>query len=225
VGANIVFSVMVLNSGPDSATSVQVTDLLPSDYSYVSDDGMGAYNSGTGVWMVGTLANAASETLNITATVLSGSNTLNNAEVTASDAFDPNSIPDDNILDEDDQDDIDPLPINPLLNGAIDVVVNGPTRASSSKKSFVVVITNTRQLSFFADPAIFEALVGATEISDCTGHSKSLSPGRSTRFRCTYNPAAFGLSPGGDVTYSAMLNLANDADPSDNTDTEIRTVE
>ena len=47
VGTNVVFTITVSNAGPDTATNVTVGDLLPSGFSYVSDDGAGAYTSGT----------------------------------------------------------------------------------------------------------------------------------------------------------------------------------
>jgi len=223
VGSNVTFTITVTNDGPDSATGVQVTDLIPSGYDYVSDDGMGAYSSGTGVWTVGTLADQASKSLNITATVLCDGVHSNSAEVTASNEFDPDSIPDDNIPNEDDQDAIDPFNTNPLLDGTIDVIVNGSTRASSSKKNFTVVITNLGLESFFADPSIFDASVNMMEITDCTGKNTSLSPGRSTRFRCTFNPSSLGLMLDDPVEYNAMLNLVGDANLCNNTDTEMRT--
>ena len=55
VGSSIVYTVTVTNAGPDVATGVAVTDLLPAGVSYVSDDGGGAYVSGTGSWTVGTV--------------------------------------------------------------------------------------------------------------------------------------------------------------------------
>ena len=81
-------------AGFGDATGVVVTDLLPAGYVYVSDDGLGAYVSGTGVWTVGTLLNAASGTLTITATVdggTSGTTITNTATVTASDQGDSGS--------------------------------------------------------------------------------------------------------------------------------------
>ena len=54
----MVFTLTVSNAGPSDATGVAVTDLLPAGYTYVSDDGGGAYNSGTGVWTLGALAGA-----------------------------------------------------------------------------------------------------------------------------------------------------------------------
>src|SRR3972149_4181522 len=116
-----------------------------------------------------------------------------------------------------DQDAIDPFNTNPLLDGTIDVIVNGPTSASSSKKNFTVVIRNSGLESFFADPSIFEASVNMMEITDCTGKNTSLSPGRSTRFRCTFNPSSLGLMLDDPVEYNAMLNLVGDANLCNNT--------
>ncbi|WP_170254780.1 DUF11 domain-containing protein, partial [Phaeodactylibacter luteus] len=81
VATNVVFTLQVINNGPDLATGVFVTDNLPSGYSYVSDDGGGAYNSGTGRWTIGNLANGATATLNITATVNTTGDYLNTATV------------------------------------------------------------------------------------------------------------------------------------------------
>ncbi len=89
-GADVIFTVTVLNqAGTASATNVTVTDLLPSGYTFVSaTPSQGTYASGTGVWTVGTLANAASATLTLRATVLSTGSYSNTATVTASDQFD-----------------------------------------------------------------------------------------------------------------------------------------
>ena len=62
VGSNVVFTLTVTNDGPSDATGVQVTDALPTGYAYVSDDGGVAYDDGTGVWTVGSLAAGSSAT-------------------------------------------------------------------------------------------------------------------------------------------------------------------
>lgn len=93
VGQNIIFTVTVTNTGPNSAINVVVNDVLPAGLAYVSDDGGGAYNSGTGVWTIGDMLPAASVTLNITATVMSSGTIVNLASV-SSDTSDPN--PDNN---------------------------------------------------------------------------------------------------------------------------------
>ncbi|MDY7395984.1 gliding motility-associated C-terminal domain-containing protein, partial [Aureibaculum sp. 2210JD6-5] len=102
VGSDVVFTLTVNNDGLSDATGVQVTDLLPTGYAYVSDDGAGAYVSGTGVWTVPTITNGNTATLNITATVLATGSYNNSAEVTASDNFDPDSTPNNGDTNEDD---------------------------------------------------------------------------------------------------------------------------
>ena len=64
VGADVTFTITVNNDGPSDATGIEVADLLPNGYAYVSDDAAGAYVSGTGVWTVGTVANGSSAVLN-----------------------------------------------------------------------------------------------------------------------------------------------------------------
>ena len=70
VGQNVTFSIAVTNNGPSTATGVNLTDQLPSGLTYVSaTPTQGTYNSGTGVWTIGTLANGATATLTLTGTV------------------------------------------------------------------------------------------------------------------------------------------------------------
>lgn len=71
-GTNIIYSLVVTNNGPENATNLSITDLLPAGVTYVSDDG--SYNSGTGLWTIGNLNNGSTATLNITVSVNSGTN-------------------------------------------------------------------------------------------------------------------------------------------------------
>jgi large repetitive protein len=91
VGDNVTFTITVTNNGPDAATGVQVTDQLPAGLTYVSDNGAGAYISGTGVWTVGTIAFPGTATLEITALVTTAAlpSANNIATITASDQYDP----------------------------------------------------------------------------------------------------------------------------------------
>jgi uncharacterized repeat protein (TIGR01451 family) len=72
VGATFTYTLTATNNGPDDATGVTVEDILPAGVTYQSDNGAGAYDSVTGIWTVGDLANGASETLDITVTVNNG---------------------------------------------------------------------------------------------------------------------------------------------------------
>lgn len=90
VGAAVVFTVSATNNGPQNATNVTVSDLLPSGYNLVSFlASVGAYDSNTGIWTIGSLNNGNSATLQITATVNPTGNYLNTATVTATE-IDPN---------------------------------------------------------------------------------------------------------------------------------------
>ena len=102
VGETITFTIVLSNNGPDSATNVEVTDLLPTGLGYVSHTAtQGTYDSGSGIWAVGHLANGASAQLDISATVDEEGTFLNLAQVAACDQADPDSTP--NNYDEDDQ--------------------------------------------------------------------------------------------------------------------------
>ena len=91
VGSNVTFTITVTNNGPSSAANVQVTDVLPAGYTFVSaTPSIGSYNAGTGAWTgIGTLATGGSATLTITATVLASGPYLNTATGTST-TPDPN---------------------------------------------------------------------------------------------------------------------------------------
>ncbi|WP_379966252.1 Ig-like domain-containing protein [Epilithonimonas sp. UC225_85] len=93
VGSNVTFTIVAKNNGPDNNTNVVVNDLLPSGFTYVSHVATGTtYVPGTGVWTVGTLANAATRTLTVTATIASSGNYTNTAVIsTTSGIADPNT--------------------------------------------------------------------------------------------------------------------------------------
>jgi uncharacterized repeat protein (TIGR01451 family) len=90
VGTNVNFTVTVTNNGPNTVSSVQVSDLLPAGFSYFADNGAGAYISGTGLWTVpGTIVNGASKTLILVATVTVDSPICNQAMITGGTPLDP----------------------------------------------------------------------------------------------------------------------------------------
>jgi uncharacterized repeat protein (TIGR01451 family) len=64
VGDTITFTVTLTDVGPDAATGVQVTDLLPAGLTLVSAiPSLGTYNAVTGLWDVGTVSPGGSQTL------------------------------------------------------------------------------------------------------------------------------------------------------------------
>src|SRR4029077_8966644 len=83
VGELLTFNVIVANQGPSPATGVQVTEGLSAGPAF-EDAGasQGSYDSATGLWTVGSLANAGSAGLTITAHVTQAGTVTNTASVT-----------------------------------------------------------------------------------------------------------------------------------------------
>jgi uncharacterized repeat protein (TIGR01451 family) len=95
VGDAVTYLVTANNNGPDAATGLKITDLMPEGLSnIVYSASAGLYDLNTGLWNIGTLINGASTTLNITGTVTSawaGLNITNYANRTAQTEY--NSLP------------------------------------------------------------------------------------------------------------------------------------
>jgi uncharacterized repeat protein (TIGR01451 family) len=103
--SEVVFTLIVTNTGPDIATGVAISDTFPPSrgFDYFDDSGGGAYDSGSGIWTVGMLAPGASATLVITAFVIPDSDLHSNyAQVWTSTELDPDSTPGDGSTGDDD---------------------------------------------------------------------------------------------------------------------------
>jgi uncharacterized repeat protein (TIGR01451 family)/uncharacterized repeat protein (TIGR02543 family) len=86
------FTITAKNNGPDDATGLKVTDLLPSGLAYVSSTpSRGTYDSGTGVWDIGSLANDAAVTLTLKVSAAGLGAVTNTASVSALNESDPKS--------------------------------------------------------------------------------------------------------------------------------------
>ena len=68
-GQSVTITLTATNNGPAAATGVTATVSLPAGLTYVSDTSAGALNTSTGIWTIGSLANGASASINIVATV------------------------------------------------------------------------------------------------------------------------------------------------------------
>lgn len=103
VGQSVAFTLVLTNSGPQAATGVQVTGLLPPGLSFsAAVASSGTYSATTGVWNLGGLASGASATLSIQAVVASSADHVLTAEVTAASPEDVDSIPANGLVGEDD---------------------------------------------------------------------------------------------------------------------------
>jgi len=111
VSTNINFIITVTNGGPDDAVGVEVTEKLPSGFTFISaTTSKGTYNSTTGLWQIGDLALNQSVTLNMIVRVNASGSYTNTAEITASLLIDPDSTPNNQIPSEDDQSTVTVIP-------------------------------------------------------------------------------------------------------------------
>lgn len=105
-GTNFTYTLTLSSASTSSATAtgVTVSDLLPAGTSFVSATGTGTYNSGTGLWSVGSVAAGGTASLTITATASGavGSSISNAAQITASSQPDPDSTVNNGVTSEDD---------------------------------------------------------------------------------------------------------------------------
>lgn len=89
---NVVFTLTAKNWGPQNAGEVEVINLLPSGYVFVSSTAsVGSYDLGSGLWNIGNLAINGTATLQITATVNGTGNYINNSIISGN-VQDNNSV-------------------------------------------------------------------------------------------------------------------------------------
>ena len=94
----------VTNGGPTDTTGAMVVDQLPPGLVFVSaTPSVGTYDSGTGLWNIGPMANGDVQTLTLMARVMAAGTLSTTAELTASTAADVDSTPNNHVVSEDDQ--------------------------------------------------------------------------------------------------------------------------
>ncbi|NMH88454.1 PKD domain-containing protein [Flavivirga algicola] len=147
IGTEITFQITVTNDGPQDATGVEITDLLPSGYDFVLFSSTeGSYNENTGVWTVGNIANSTSETLLIDALVNPTGDYLNITQITASDVLDIDSTPNNDDGDQSEDDEANAI-VTPVASAAdlslTKRVVDGDVNpVVGSEITFIITVTN-----------------------------------------------------------------------------------
>jgi uncharacterized repeat protein (TIGR01451 family) len=217
---NVVFSITVTNSGPQSATNVTVGDQLPAGLTFVSSTPSGSttYNNGTGVWTVGTLASGASATLQITATVVTAGAKTNTAQVSTSDQFDPDSTPGNSVGTEDDQASAVVTPNSADLS--VTKTVSNSTPQLGTNVTYTVTVTNSGPLAASGVQLSDQLPTGLTFVSSTPSGSTTYN---STTGIWTVGSLASGASAtltivatagtAGSFSNTAQVSAMNEFDP------------
>ena len=135
VGDTVTFTLVIANAGPSTATNIDVTDVIPSGYTYVASSITGGDTNDdtnpatTGLtWTINSLASGASVNLTYQATVLASGTYDNYAEITDHDQTDCDSTPGNASTTEDDDDTQTVTPMaaeNPVIGAAKDMSATG----------------------------------------------------------------------------------------------------
>ncbi|MFM5961756.1 MAG: lipase family protein, partial [Dolichospermum sp.] len=197
IGDRITFDLTLTNKGPGIASGIKVTNILPSGLSFVSATAeQGIYDSLTGVWDVGNVRDNLKRTLSITSDVVSGGVITNTAEVTNVNEIDPDSTPNNNNPNEDDQASI-------TLNAALAT----PTLAKTADDIFTIfdgsgnpklqVTLAGRNSNLVNELAVFT-------VDDAQGKINGIASGETG-----YTQAALNKSK---VIFSTLANVPNGFD-------------
>jgi uncharacterized repeat protein (TIGR01451 family) len=95
VGETVTLTATVTNNGPTDATNVQVTFDLPSGLVYDSDDGNGAYDTGSRTWTIAALPASASAVLQLAVTDTAGGALTARAAISSASLLD--AVPGNNV--------------------------------------------------------------------------------------------------------------------------------
>ena len=199
VGDKVTFTLELTNKGPGTATSIQVLDLLPTTLDFVSaTPTIGNYDHKTGIWTVGNIAPNNPVQLVIVATVNSAISIANTAEVIAVAEKDPNSTPNNNNPNEDDQTSVTlnaALAIPSLTKIADDIFTISGGAAGKPKLQITISDSNLKSVNDFA---VFT-------VDDAQGRINGIAP-----TEAGYTQAALSRAKN---IFSAIANLPNGFDP------------
>jgi uncharacterized repeat protein (TIGR01451 family) len=194
LGQNVTLTLTVNNNGPNAATGVVVSDSLPSGLTYVSDDGGGAYVPATGAWTVGALANSATSTLHIVATVNTTDQIVSTAQISSASPLDTNSTNNQATL----------MVTSPRSADLVmSMNVSAPTVVAGSPVTYTLTVKNNGD-----DPAF------SVNVNESFPSFPALNPTSFTASQGVYNPATgiwnlASLGKGFSATLALTLNAPN----------------
>jgi uncharacterized repeat protein (TIGR01451 family) len=234
MGDTFTFTVVLTNSGPNTATGVVVTDLLPSGLNYITSTAtQGSYTTTAKLWTVGTLTNNTTVTLTLVTTATAIGTYTNTAEVYASNARDADSTPNNGSSSEDDQgsatvtviqgadvqvtksDTPDPVTPGGTVTYTIVVTNAGPASAANvnvtdTLPSGVTFITATMPFSSTTPPAWFlgTLTVNATRTLTVVVTAPNSSPTGTLTNTVTVTTTSTDITPGNN-TFTATTTITS----------------
>lgn len=198
IGQQVVYTLHVVNNGPNTSTGAVVTDVLPAGLDFVSSEGDGTYTATSGFWNVPNLLNGSGATLNITAEVTAAGVITNVATITT------HVQPDDNTANNEDS--VPITGIAPATTLAIQKSVQVGDGAESTDNTSGPTVARNEAISYFIDVQNNTSIaVNNLVVNDVfpTGIT-------ATGWTCTYDLATSGSLSNHTGSYSTACTVQSD---------------
>ncbi|AFW96022.1 hypothetical protein ANA_C13352 [Anabaena sp. 90] len=195
IGDEVNFTLTLTNKGVGIASSIKVKDILSSDLDFVSAlPEQGTYDSQTGLWDVGNMRDNLTRTLKLTAKANKDVSITNTAEIIAVAETDPDSTPNNNNPNEDDQASV-------TLNAALAT----PTLTKITDDIFTISGNKPKlQVTPAGRNSNLVNELGVFTVDDAQGKINGIAPGETG-----YTQAALNKSK---VIFSTIANVPNGFD-------------
>ncbi len=194
IGDEVNFTLILTNKGVGIASSIKVKNILSSDLDFVSAlPEQGTYDSQTGLWDVGNMRDNLTRTLKLTAKTNKDVSITNTAEIIAVAETDPDSTPNNNNPNEDDQASV-------TLNAALVTA----TLAKITDDIFTISGGSSNpklQVTLAGRNSNLVNELGVFTVDDAQGKINGISPGETG-----YTQAALNKSK---VIFSTIANVPN----------------
>jgi large repetitive protein len=141
VGDVVTYSITVNNAGPDLATNVEVTDILPTGLSFIGSTSF-VNNAGTLKANITGLASGTSTVLTYQAKITKSGTIDNKAQITKSDQFDPDSSPNNGTANGEDDTDNEVISTQPAADLSLTKAVSNRLPNVNDLITYTITVKN-----------------------------------------------------------------------------------